>query len=66
MSDYVINHDDVRIETIGHPPHPNWTGQLPRGVRITHLPTGLVAECDKHRTQHKNRAACLEELRERL
>lgn len=35
-------------------------------VRVTHLPTGLVAICSTHRSQLQNRRACLDELEARL
>jgi protein subunit release factor B len=35
-------------------------------VRLTHLPSGLVVTCREERSQHRNKSACLEKLRERI
>jgi ribosome-associated protein len=33
-------------------------------VRLTHLPSGLVVQCQEHRSQHTNKDICLTKLRE--
>ena len=36
------------------------------GVRLKHLPTGVVVTSQQERSQHRNKALCLQKLRERV
>ena len=67
VSDVVIDPKDLKVDTFrsGGAGGQN-VNKVSSAVRITHLPTGIVVQCEIERSQLMNKATCMEMLADKL
>lgn len=56
----MLKDEDLKVEVLRTHPRGGQHVGTDTGIRVTHLPSGITAECDNDRSQHRNRQICID------